>query len=93
MSTEMRMDADTVMTRVRAFITDRFPAARHKSLGAEERLLENGILDSLGILDLVAYLEAEFGITVSDEDLVPEHFETLERLRAFVVTRARGGAQ
>jgi acyl carrier protein len=89
----MQMHADPIMTRIKAFIAERFPAARHKALTADERLLENGILDSLGILDLVAYLEAEFQITVADDDLVPEHFETLDRLRAFVMSRERGGPQ
>ncbi len=84
------MPTDSVMNRIKVFITERFPAARQKALTADERLLENGILDSLGILDLVAYLEAEFQITVTDDDLIPEHFETLERLGEFVAGCERG---
>lgn len=75
--------------RLRTFIGEHFPASRARALGTGDSLLENGILDSLGILDVVAFLEAEFRIRVTDDDLVPEHFETLERLSAFVERKQR----
>jgi acyl carrier protein len=74
---------------IRAFLVERYPAARARPPASTDRLLENGILDSLGILDLVAYLEGEFAITVSDEELLPEHFETLACLSAFVERKRR----
>jgi acyl carrier protein len=64
-----------------------FPAARLRSVGEDDDLLESGILDSLGILDLVSRLEATFGITVLDEDLVPDNFRSLRHLAAFVLGR------
>jgi acyl carrier protein len=87
------MAADPIAKHIQEFIAERFPAARNRTLEQDERLLENGILDSLGVLDLVAYLEQEFAITVTDDDLVPEHFETLERLTAFVAKRRGPGRQ
>lgn len=78
------MHAHPVTARLRAFLIEHFPSARTHPLGEDDHLLANGILDSLGVLDLVGYLEREFGIVVADEDLVPEHFETLGRLTAFV---------
>ncbi len=53
-------------------------------LGDEEPRLGSGIVDSLGIMRLVSYIEEEFGVVVSDEDLVPEHFQSVNRLVAFV---------
>ena len=53
-------------------------------LDDEEPLLGSGIVDSLGIMRLVSYIEEEFGIEVSEEDLVPEHFQTVNRMAAFV---------
>ena len=55
-----------------------------ETLGHEEALLGSGILDSLGILRLVVFLEEEFGIVVSEAALVPEHFQTVNSLVAFV---------
>ncbi len=40
-------------------------------------LLEKGVLDSMGIIQVVAFLEDEFGIEVDDAELVPENFETI----------------
>lgn len=81
------MIANPITTRIREFIQEHFPAARARPLTASDRLLENGVLDSLGILELVAFLENEFLITVTDEDLLPEQFETLDRLTQFVELR------
>jgi acyl carrier protein len=72
------------IARITDFIVQRFPAAKGRRIGPGDHLLENGLLDSLGVLDLVAHLEQEFGIAVADEDLVPENFGTLERIAAFV---------
>ena len=76
--------ASQATIRIRTFILETFPTARARRLTSDQSLLENGVLDSLGILDLVSYLEREFEIAVSDEDLVPEHFDSLDRLTTFV---------
>lgn len=77
--------------KIKAFIFEHFPSARGRSLRNDDRLLENGLLDSLGVLDLVAYLEREFQMVVSDDELLPEHFESIDRLTVFV-ERKRGGS-
>ena len=53
-------------------------------LSDEEPLLGSGIVDSLGIMRLVSYIEEEFGVAVPEDQLVPEHFQTVNRLAAFV---------
>lgn len=81
------MTSNAVTAQIRAFLIRHFPSARNHPLKEDDQLLANGILDSLGVLDVVGYLEQEFGISVADEDLVPENFETLRRLTAFVEDR------
>ena len=81
------MKMETVTDRIRDHLAEHFPAARTRRLDLDESLLTNGILDSLGVLDVVAFLESEFKITVTDEDLLPENFESLGRLTAFVEAR------
>jgi acyl carrier protein len=73
-----------VERKVRGFILDKFPAARKKGLNDTVNLLESGIIDSLGILELVTFLEQQFGIQVEDDELVPENFQTTGTLAAFV---------
>ena len=47
------------------------------SIDENESLLENGIIDSLAIMKLLAFIEKEFMVKVSDEDLMPENFNTI----------------
>ena len=47
-------------------------------------LFDGGVIDSFGVIDLVARLEEAFGIKVPDEDMVPRKFETLEKIASYV---------
>jgi acyl carrier protein len=86
------MSEESVDTRIKGFLLERFPLARTRGLAENDQLLENGILDSLGVLDLVAYLEREFAIGIEDDDLQPDHFATVQSLTAFVAhKRGRSG--
>jgi len=55
-----------------------------KSLGPDEDLLEQGIIDSLGIMKLVLFMEETYGIVVADEEVVPENFQTVSMMVRFV---------
>ena len=79
------MVSDNRTERIRKFLESQFPLVR--TLRDHDRLLGDGILDSLGILDVVSYLESEFGMTVSDEELLPENFNSISTLAAFVESR------
>jgi acyl carrier protein len=50
----------------------------------QENLLSKGIVDSHGVMELVGFLEERYGITVADEDLSPENFESVASIEAFV---------
>ena len=78
--------------RIREFIYEQFPLAKKASLSDEDTLLESGIVDSLGILELVNFVTEKFGITVSDEDLQPETFNSIGSLAAFVEARRGSGS-
>ena len=74
-----------VENKLKHFIaTELMYADDDDALGSDEPLLGSGIVDSLGIMRLVSYIEEEFGVVVPEEELVPEHFQTIGRLAAFV---------
>jgi acyl carrier protein len=74
--------------RIRSFIqTDVQYAGRPSELTEDTSLLESGALDSLGIVKLVSFLEQEFGITISDEELVPRHFESIRAISMFIESK------
>ena len=53
--------ADGIDARILAFVLERFPFARQRKVAPEDSLLESGIVDSLGVLELVDFLETTFG--------------------------------
>jgi acyl carrier protein len=69
---------------IRKFIYDKFPLAKSRKLVDSSRLLEEGVLDSLGVLELVNHLQEELGIPIDDEELVPENFASIDAIAAFV---------
>jgi acyl carrier protein len=70
---------------IRRFIETSFLfRADRQGLGDDESLLGAGLIDSTGILELVSYLEAEFGIIVQDEEIVPENLDSVRLIGAYV---------
>lgn len=61
------------------------------NLGNSDSFLEKGIIDSTGVLELVAHLEERYGIAVSDDELAPENLDSLDRLTAFIEKKRIGG--
>jgi acyl carrier protein len=82
----------TATEQIRAFVLEKFPQAKKKNLRDSDKLLESGIVDSLGILDLVAFLESDFQVHISDEELLPENFQTVEAIAQFVERKRNGAA-
>ena len=69
---------------IRKFLADRFLFGDDKKLGDDESLLEAGIIDSTGILELINHLEEHYGIKVNDDELVPENLDTIASICAFL---------
>jgi acyl carrier protein len=79
----------TTEDRIKEFVLKQFPAARKAGLKPEDKWLESGLVDSLGILDLVHFLEEEFSFSVSDDELLPENFESLKSVADFAEARKK----
>ncbi|HQX34499.1 MAG: acyl carrier protein [Dokdonella sp.] len=74
----------TIETRIRDFVRDTFPSEDHDDLAAEQSLFDAGILDSIGVLSLVTWLESEFEIIVDDDDVIPENIDGIGPLIRYV---------
>lgn len=75
---------------IKGFMQDRFPALQSADLDQRTSLLEGNDIDSLGLLDLVAYLEETFDITFDDDELIPENFDSVQQLAQFVSAKRNG---
>jgi acyl carrier protein len=76
--------ADAAQSTIREFIFDKFPAARGREMSDEDSLLEQGTVDSLGVLEIVGFLEKQFGFTLSDDEMVADHFDSIASMARFV---------
>jgi acyl carrier protein len=75
----------TIAGKIRQFLEGSFPLV--KGVGNESSLLGGGMLDSLGILEVVTFVEREFNISIDDEELLPENFQTVKAIATFVVRK------
>ena len=70
--------------KVRAFVVDNFLFGNADGLKDDSSFLDEGIIDSTGILELVSFLEEEFGIAVEDEELIPENLDSIANVTAYL---------
>ena len=75
---------DKIRTRVHEWTLAQFPLARQRNIEPTDLLLESGIIDSLGTLDVIMFLEEEFGFIVEEEEMLANHFESVESIADFV---------
>ncbi|MCU0696078.1 MAG: acyl carrier protein [Myxococcaceae bacterium] len=73
-----------IKASIRQFIVSNFYVADPASLKDDASLLDAGIVDSTGVLEVINFLESEFGITVDDAEMVPENLDAVNHLVAFV---------
>ena len=61
-----------------------------EGVGDHDSLLESGVIDSMAVLEIVGHIEQQYGVTVSDDDMMPENFDTIEAIAAFIASRRDG---
>jgi acyl carrier protein len=69
---------------IRKFIIENFILEKDKYLSDRDSLLENGVIDSTGVLELVAYIEENYQISVKDEELIPENLDSIRNIAEFI---------
>ncbi len=75
------------------FIVQQFPVAAAKQVNRQTSLIQNGIVDSLGVLEIVTFVEQRFGVAMSDDEMVADHFESINALSQLIVQKLpRDGA-
>lgn len=79
---------DDVAARVEAYIFDNLVLGDRERVPARDvSLIESGVIDSTGVLELIEYLEDDFGIRVEDAETVPENLDSIDRIAAFVARK------
>ena len=83
------MTSEEVRAKIRSYVISHFHLSRIRELGDDDSLLDAQLIDSLGILELVQFLEQTFTIEVTDDDLTPENFDSITALARFVTSDHR----
>ncbi len=87
MTEEQTIEKD-VKTTVKEFISNNFVLADGiDSLGDDDSFLDNGIVDSTGVVELIAFIEETFDIQVEDEELIPDNLDSISSLVTFVSSK------
>jgi len=73
--------------QVRTFITTNFYVADPDKLGNGDSLLDSGIIDSTGVLEVIGFIEDTFNVTVEDHEMLPENLDSIERIADFIARK------
>jgi acyl carrier protein len=82
-----------VEARVREFITEFFYVSDPASLTDDLSLIDSGLVDSTGMMDVIVFLESEYEFHVEDDEMVPENLESIELIARFVDRKTHEGSQ
>ena len=73
-----------IKEQVRTFVRSNFYVPETLTLSDQASLLDQGIIDSTGVLELVTFIEDAFGITIDDAEMVPQNLDSVESIATFV---------
>jgi acyl carrier protein len=71
-------------TDIRKFIVDNFLFGQASNLEDSTSFLDQGVIDSTGVLELATHLETQYGIKVKDEELIPENLDSINAISAYL---------
>jgi len=75
----------SIETQIRNYILENFLYTKdEEKLHNDDSFLEDGIVDSTGILELLLFVEETFGVQVEDEEVIPDNFDSVERLTRYI---------
>lgn len=76
--------------QIRNYVTDNLLFNQNSyQLNDDTSFLDEGIVDSTGVVELVLFVEENFGLTVEDSEIVPDNFDSVNRLAAYIQTKQK----
>jgi len=82
--TTMKSTTDSISRSIQNCIHQNFPRAKQQNYSMSADLFESGIIDSLGFLTIISFIEQHFNTTISDVDVVPENFASIKAMTGYV---------
>jgi acyl carrier protein len=72
---------------IKSFLSASFPLYKEESVDREESLVESGVIDSLGILELVEFVEARFALQIPEDELLPENLDSIANISRYLAEK------
>jgi len=76
---------EKISGRIIDYMSETFPRVDAATLSPGTDLIEEGIVDSFGLIEIVSFIQREFNITVNDDDILPENFITVEAMTNYIL--------
>jgi acyl carrier protein len=80
----------SIQDDIRSFVIDTFLFGEDDGLKDDSSFLEEGIVDSTGIMQLVSYLQEQYLVSIEDEELIPDNLDSIQRVTTFIEEKRRG---
>ena len=85
------MDAINTQKKIRTFVIENLLLGEEeKDLLDGQSFLESGLIDSTGILEVIAFLEEEYEIAIEDEEMIPDNLDSIDNIVSFLQARQVG---
>ena len=85
------MDTADTQKNIRTFVIENLLLGEEeKDFSDSQSFLESGLIDSTGILEVIAFLEEEYKISIADEEMIPDNLDSVDHIVAFLRTRQVG---
>ena len=82
------MDENSILKEVREYIIENFLLGDEEDeLSDSDSFLESGLIDSTGILEVIAFLEETYDVEIADEEMIPENLDSVERVARFIASK------
>ena len=87
LGTENKQD---ILSTIKSFIIENFLFGNDSEMiENKESFMENGIIDSTGILELIEFVEEKYEITIGDDELLPENLDSLDNISTFIILKKK----
>lgn len=82
------MTEKELLMSVRGFIYTTYVWDEETTIGDDESIMDTGLVDSTGVLELVTWLESEHGVTVDDDELTPDNLDSMNKIVNFIIKKS-----
>ncbi|MBB6179730.1 MULTISPECIES: acyl carrier protein [Pseudorhizobium] len=72
---------------MREFIAENFLFRADAEIADDQSLLESGVMDSTGVLELIAFLETSYGISIADEEIIPQNLDSVDAMTNYLARK------